>query len=151
MTCTLLRRTSHFSFNAENNFTFQFSSNQSMLFSDKQSHLVFLHCSSCSTIKHFGDHVDKQACLHHTYQRKTIFTILFQNYLFLTNPLVVQSVSTTPQTQKPSTENDPEPISSTSHPYYSKMWLIQNSMATPSNSLFCIFKNLYNSKFLKNS
>jgi hypothetical protein len=57
----------------ENIFTFQFA-NQPILVSGKKSYLVFLHFSIRSAIKYFSNHVDKQACLHHTCKReRTIF------------------------------------------------------------------------------
>jgi hypothetical protein len=53
-----------------NNFTFWFTCNQPIPVSGKDSYLLFLYFPICSAIKYFRNHVDKQACLHHTCQRK---------------------------------------------------------------------------------
>jgi hypothetical protein len=61
----------------ENNFTFQFATNQPILVSGKKSYLVLLHFSICSAIKYFSNHVDKQACLHHTCKRERKIVHIF--------------------------------------------------------------------------
>lgn len=110
MAGTLLRATSHFCYLQLN------------ILPDKKLYLVFLHCSICSAIKHFGGHVDKQACLHHTYHRETknppLFQLLKTNYVISNQPNSRNSILISLKHNPKSTiRHDPEPVSFTSYPY----------------------------------